>query len=231
PDLESWNSFLIRLKEPKPTVRIALVGKYVTHQDAYKSISESFMLAGVENGVDVDLKLILSDDVTAENVNEKLGDVSGILVAPGFGERGIDGKLEAVRYARENGVPFFGICLGMQCAVIEFARNVCNWEGAHSTEFDEDTPHPVIDLMEEQKRIADKGGTMRLGSYDCHLLEGSLARTIYDQDEVKERHRHRFEVNNVLRYKLREHGMNFTGLNLARDLVEIVELPDHPWFI
>lgn len=231
PDLDKWNDFLIRLKEPKPTVRIALVGKYVTHQDAYKSISESFILAGAENGVDVDLKLVLSDNVTAENVSEQLGDVNGILVAPGFGERGIDGKLEAVRFARESKIPFFGICLGMQCAVIEFARNVCKWDGAHSTEFDDETAHPVIDLMEEQKRIADKGGTMRLGSYDCFLLEDSRAREIYGESDVKERHRHRYEVNNVLRYKLKEHGMHFTGLNLARDLVEIIELPNHPWFV
>lgn len=231
PDLDAWNDFLIRLKEPKPSIKIALVGKYVTHQDAYKSINESFILSGAENGVDVKLKLVLSDNVTSENVAEELGDVDGILVAPGFGERGIDGKLESVRYARENKIPFFGICLGMQCAVIEFARNVCKWDGAHSTEFDEETQHPVIDLMEEQKRIADKGGTMRLGSYDCFLLENTLVREIYGQSDTKERHRHRYEVNNVLRYKLREHGMNFTGLNLARDLVEIVELPDHPWFI
>jgi CTP synthase len=231
PKLSKWLEFLRRLKEPTETVRIALVGKYVTHQDAYKSITESFILAGAENGVKVDLKLVLSDDIRAGNVNEILGDVSGILVAPGFGERGIDGKLEAVRYARENDIPFFGICLGMQCAVIEFARNVCHWEGAHSTEFDPDTAHPVIDLMEEQKRIADKGGTMRLGSYNCFLLEGSRVREMYGESEVVERHRHRFEVNNVLRYKLLEHGMHFTGVNLARDLVEIVELPEKRWFI
>ncbi len=231
PDLTDWIEFLSRVKEPDGSVRIALVGKYVTHQDAYKSISESFILAGAAHRVAVDLKLVLSDDLTEENVDEVLGDVAGVVVAPGFGERGIDGKLTAIRFAREKDVPFFGICLGMQCAVIEFARNVCEWEDAHSTEFVTSTQHPVIDLMEEQKRIADKGGTMRLGSYECFLLEGSRVREIYGVEEVRERHRHRFEVNNVLRYKLLEHGMHFTGLNVARDLVEIVELPEKRWFI
>ncbi len=231
PDLDDWIDFLRRLKSPKATVRVALVGKYVTHQDAYKSIMESFVLAGAEHGVQVEVKQVLSDEITSDNVAELLGDVSGVLVAPGFGERGIEGKIEAVRYAREQQIPFFGICLGMQCAVIEFARNVCGWHDAHSTEFDPDTPHPVIDLMAEQKKITDKGGTMRLGAYDCHLVEGSRARAIYGTSDVRERHRHRYEVNNVLRYKLLEHGMQFTGLNLERDLVEIIELPDHRWFI
>ncbi len=231
PDLTEWIEFLSRLKKPDGSVSIALVGKYVTHQDAYKSISESFILAGSSNRVRVDLKLVLSDDLNSENVKEVLGEVAGIVVAPGFGERGIDGKLIAIQYARENDVPFFGICLGMQCAVVEFARNVCKWEDAHSMEFVKETQHPVIDLMEEQKRIADKGGTMRLGSYDCFLLENSRVREIYGETEVRERHRHRFEVNNVLRYKLLEHGMHFSGLNIARDLVEIVELPEKRWFI
>ena len=231
PQMGEWIEFLKKLKSPKETVRIALVGKYVEHQDAYKSISESFTLAGAANEVHVDVKYVLSDDLTGENVAEALSDVAGVLVAPGFGERGIEGKIEAVRYARENDLPFFGICLGMQCAVIEFARNVCHWENAHSTEFDPDTPYPVIDLMEEQKRIADKGGTMRLGVYECYLIEGSRAREIYGTADVWERHRHRFELNNVLRYKLLEHGMHFTGINPTRDLVEIVELPEKRWFI
>ncbi len=231
PKMDEWIDFLKKLKSPKETVRIALVGKYVEHQDAYKSISESFTLAGAANEVQVDVKYVLSDDLTAENVAEALSDVAGVLVAPGFGERGIEGKIEAVRYARENDLPFFGICLGMQCAVIEFARNVCHWENAHSTEFDPDTPYPVIDLMEEQKRIADKGGTMRLGAYECYLIEGSRVREIYGVSDVWERHRHRFELNNVLRYKLLEHGMHFTGINPTRDLVEIVELPEKRWFI
>jgi len=231
PQMGDWIEFLKKLKTPKETVHIALVGKYVEHQDAYKSISESFTLAGAANEVHVEVKYILSDELTSENVAEALSDVAGVLVAPGFGERGIEGKIEAVRYARENDLPFFGICLGMQCAVIEFARHVCHWENAHSTEFDPDTPYPVIDLMEEQKRIADKGGTMRLGAYECYLIEGSRAREIYGVSDVWERHRHRFELNNVLRYKLLEHGMHFTGVNPTRDLVEIVELPEKRWFI
>ena len=231
PELDAWIDFLKRLKNPEATVRVALVGKYVEHQDAYKSISESLMLAGVENGVQVETKYVLSDDLTDENVEELLGDVAGVLVAPGFGERGIEGKIAAVRYARENDLPFFGICLGMQCAVVEFARHVCGWKDAHSTEFDAATAHPVIDIMEEQKRITDKGGTMRLGSYDCFLTEGSRVRAIYGETDVQERHRHRYELNNVLRYKLLEHGMQFTGLNLERDLVEIVELPEKRWYV
>ena len=230
-ELDGWIDFLKKLKRPEGTVRIALVGKYVEHQDAYKSISESFILAGVANGVQVDLKYIPSDELREENVEAELGDVSGILIAPGFGDRGIDGKLLAAQYARERDVPFFGICLGMQCAVIEFARHVCGWEDAHSTEFDPATPHPVIDIMEEQKRLTDKGGTMRLGAYDCRLAEGSRAREVYGLEEAQERHRHRYEVNNVLRYKLLEHGMQCTGINPDRDLVEIVELPGKRWFL
>ena len=230
-DMSGWIDFLRDLKEPSGSVKIALVGKYVAHQDAYKSISESFILAGAAHGIHVDVRHVLSDEITPENVDALLGGVSGVLVAPGFGGRGIEGKVEAVRWARENDVPFLGICLGMQCAVIEFARNVCKWDSAHSTEFDPETPKPVIDLMEEQKRIADMGGTMRLGAYDCYLLEGSLARSIYGVEEVRERHRHRYELNNVLRYKLLENGMSFTGINTSRDLVEIVELNDHRFFI
>ncbi|MFQ5568221.1 MAG: CTP synthase [Rhodothermales bacterium] len=231
PKMDAWMTFLRKLKNPEATLRVALVGKYVEHQDAYKSISESLMLAGVKNGVQVEVKYVLSDDVSEENVADILSDVSGVLVAPGFGERGIDGKIAAVRYARENDLPFFGICLGMQCAVVEYARNVCGWTDAHSTEFDEDSAHAVIDIMEEQKKITDKGGTMRLGSYDCHLVEGSRVREIYGETDVQERHRHRYEVNNVLRYKLLENGMQCVGLNLERDLVEIIELPEKRWFI
>ncbi len=229
--LDKWIDFVQRLKNPKGKVRIGLVGKYVEHQDAYKSISESFVLAGVSHNVSVDIKYILSDDLTAENVAEQLSDVAGVLVAPGFGDRGIEGKLEAVRYAREHNIPFFGICLGMQCAIIEFARNVCGWQDAHSTEFEPDTPHPVIDLMEEQKKVAAKGGTMRLGAYDCHLDESSKVYEIYGEAMVQERHRHRYEVNNLLRYKLLEKGMHFAGMNQATDLVEIVELPEKRWFV
>ena len=231
PELDDWIGFLKRLKNPEKTVPIALVGKYVEHQDAYKSISESFMLAGVPDGVQVDVEYVLSEDLSEGNVESVLGDVAGILVAPGFGERGIEGKVVAAKYAREHDVPFFGICLGLQCALVEFARNVCGWDGAHSTEFDEETAYPVIDLMEEQKEISDKGGTMRLGQYDCHIQEGSHAHEIYEAERVEERHRHRYEVNNVLRYKLREEGMRFTGVNPDTDLVEIAELPDKRWFL
>ena len=241
PDLDEWVEFLRRLKNPEGQVRVALVGKYVEHQDAYKSITESFLLAGAAAGVQVDVVPIHSESITADTVETRLGDVSGILVAPGFGERGIQGKIEAVRYARERGVPFFGICLGMQCAVIEFARNVCGWTDAHSTEFVEETEHPVINLMAEQKNVTRKGGTMRLGHYSCRLDEGSRSRAIYGQSDIQERHRHRYEVNNELRYKLREHGLRFAGVNPKRDLVEIIELDHthpgqegsaaHPWFV
>ncbi len=231
PDLGAWTDFLRQMKSPEATVRIALVGKYVEHQDAYKSITESLMLAGTANDVHVEIQPVLSDDLTEENVADTLGEAGGILIAPGFGDRGVAGKLAAARYAREEDVPFFGICLGMQCAVIEFARHMCGWEGAHSTEFDRETPYPVIALMEEQKRITEKGGTMRLGRYTCRLEDGSRAHQIYGEEEVQERHRHRYEVNNVLRYKLREHGMKFTGLNPENDLVEIAELPEKRWFI
>jgi CTP synthase len=241
-ELAGWVEFLRRLKNPEGQLRIALVGKYVAHQDAYKSISESLLLAGAANGVQVDVVPVLSDDVTAANVAEKLAGCSGVLVAPGFGDRGIQGKIEAVRHAREQGIPFFGVCLGMQVACIEFARNVCGWADANSTEFDPDAPHPVIALMEEQKEVADKGGTMRLGQYACRLEEGTRARAVYGEGLVYERHRHRYEVNNALRYKLREGGLCFSGVNPEKDLVEIVELPadaegdgaaglTHPWFV
>ena len=231
PDMDGWVRFLRQLKEPEGTVRIGLVGKYVEHQDAYKSICESFILAGAANGVQVELEQILSDDITPDNVSELLSGLSGVLVAPGFGERGIEGKVEAIQYVRENDIPFFGICLGMQTAVIEYARNVCAWESANSTEFDPDTEYPVIDLMEEQKKIFKKGGTMRLGAYTCKITPDSKVSEIYSREKIKERHRHRYELNNVLRYKLSEGGMHFTGVNPKRDLVEIVELPDLRWFV
>jgi CTP synthase len=231
PELDDWIDFVRRLKGPEVTVPVALVGKYVEHQDAYKSISESFILAGAAQDVEVEVDYVLADNLTETNVRERLSEAAGILVAPGFGDRGIDGKIAAARYARKENVPFFGICLGMQCAIVEFARSVCGWEGAHSTEFDAEADYPVIALMEEQKQIQDKGGTMRLGRYDCRLTEGSRAHAIYGREETAERHRHRYEVNNVLRYKLREEGMRFTGLNPERDLVEIAELPEHRWHV
>ena len=248
-DLADWVEFLRRLKNPGDKVTIALVGKYVGHQDAYKSISESFLLAAARNGVQVEVRNVLSDDVTAETVADRLAGVSGVLVAPGFGDRGIDGKIEAVRWARETGTPFFGICLGMQVATVEFARSVAGLAEAHSTEFEPDTPSPVISMMAEQKTVTDKGGTMRLGAYACALADGTLAREVYGGAEtVGERHRHRYEVNNDLRYRLREAGLVFSGVHPDRDLVEIIELPRpepsgdgappeaastpvHPWFV
>ncbi|HIL58572.1 MAG TPA: CTP synthase, partial [Rhodothermales bacterium] len=224
-ELAPWVESVRRLKFPEGKVTVALVGKYVEHQDAYKSISESFLLAGAASGVQVEVKSVLSDDLTCENVGERLAGVSGVLVAPGFGDRGIDGKIEAVTWARENGVPFLGICLGMQVACIEFARNVCGKEGAHSTEFEPDSPFPIISLMEEQKTVTDKGGTMRLGAWPCEVKEDTIAREVYGAELVQERHRHRYEVTNDLRYALREGGLTFSGVNPEKDLVEIIELP------
>lgn len=231
PGVAAWQSFVERIKYPQASVRIALVGKYVEHQDAYKSISESFILAGAECGICVDVEYIRSDQVTAENASSVFECVAGILVAPGFGSRGINGKITAAGYARRNDVPFFGICLGLQCAIVEFARNVCDWQGAHSTEFDPRSPYPVIDIMEDQRLISDKGGTMRLGAYSCRLKQGSRVHEIYGVPEVRERHRHRYEVNNRLLGALEENGLEVVGVNPERDLVEIVELPDKRWFV
>lgn len=231
PDLTDWARFIQRLRTPKQEVRIALVGKYVAHQDAYKSISESFILAGAELSVHVDLKLVESEHINEQNCEAMLGDVTGILVAPGFGTRGIEGKIEATRYARVNNIPFLGICLGLQCAIIAFARDACSMEGADSTEFNPDSPWPVIDLMEDQKGVFDKGGTMRLGAYDCRIVEGSLVHSIYKETMIRERHRHRYEINNALRHHLEAQGIQFTGINPANGLVEIAEWPTHPWYI
>ena len=229
--LTKWVDFIKRLKSPKQVIRIAVVGKYVEHQDAYKSISESFVMAGVANDIAVDVKYILSDDLAEDSIAKELSDVSGILVAPGFGERGIEGKLLAVRHARIHDIPFLGICLGMQCAIIESARNVAGMTDAHSTEFVPDTPYPVIDIMEEQKKTVLKGGTMRLGAYDCYLQPESRVRAIYGADEIKERHRHRYEVNNVYKDRLEACGLRFSGMNRVSDLVEIVEHPEKRWFV
>ncbi len=230
-DLERWKGFVEAVRNPSTKITIALVGKYVEHHDAYKSIVEALIHGGAVNDCEVNIRWIQSDDLTADNVDDKLEGISGVLVAPGFGGRGIDGKLAAANYSRKNGIPYFGICLGMQCAVIEFARNVCGWETANSTEFDEDTEYPIIDLMPDQKNIEDKGGTMRLGLYDCKIKKGSKTYEAYGKELVQERHRHRYEVNNNLRYKLVEDGMKLIGFNPERDLVEIIELPDHPWFV
>ncbi len=229
--LEGWKQFLRRHKNPEAMVRIALVGKYVAHQDAYKSIKESFIISGTYQGVQVEIVEVLSDALTVDNAADQLKDVAGVLVAPGFGGRGIEGKVAAVRYTREQDLPFLGICLGLQCATIEFARNVCGWKDANSTEFDPDTAYPVIDLMEGQKSISDKGGTMRLGGYPCRIDPESKVYDAYRTELVRERHRHRYEVNNTLRYKLYENGMRFPGINPEQDLVEMIELPDQRWFV
>lgn len=231
PNLDNWIGFVEAVCNPSGDINIALVGKYVEHHDSYKSIVEAFIHAGAVNDCKVNIKWVQSDNLTRETVKSVFKDVSGVLVAPGFGGRGISGKLAAVEYARVNKIPFFGICLGMQCAVIEYARDVCGWEEANSTEFDESTEYPVIDIMHDQKNIENMGGTMRLGKYECKLKEGTNARAAYGEEMVEERHRHRYEVNNNLRYKLTEHGMVLAGMNPERDLVEIVEVPDHPWFV
>jgi len=231
PDLSSWVSFVKAVLEPKTEIEIALVGKYVEHHDAYKSIVESFVHAGALNACKVNIRWIQSDDITSDNVATLLHDISGVLVAPGFGGRGAEGKVEAVRFARENKIPFFGICLGMQCAVIEYARNVCGWKDANSTEFNPDSTHPIIDMMHEQKSISVKGGTMRLGSYHCALKPGTKVASAYGSNEITERHRHRYEVNNSLRQHLSDAGLIFSGMNPEKDLVEIVEISDHPWFV
>lgn len=230
-DLTQWRHFLEQHKNPTTNVKIGLVGKYIELKDAYKSIVESFIHAGAENGARVDLVWLHSEDINQNNVAEKLSGLQGLLVAPGFGERGIGGKIQAIRYARENGLPFLGICLGMQCAVIEFARNVLGLENAHTTEINEDAADPVIDLMDEQKDLETKGGTMRLGAYQCKLKSDSNAHSIYGKDLISERHRHRYEFNNKYLQQFESNGMIASGMNPDSDLVEIVEIPEHPFFI
>ncbi len=231
PDLDSWNSFLTTLKNPTSEVNIGLVGKYVELKDSYKSISEAFIHAGVSNECRVNVKWIHSEKLTKANIQQELANLDGILVAPGFGSRGISGKIEAVRFARENNVPFFGICLGMQCAVIEFARNVLNMEDAHTMEISEDSKYPVITMMEEQKSIANLGGTMRLGSYKCELKPNSNSAKAYNTEVINERHRHRYEFNNEYLKQFEEAGMIAVGKNPETGLVEVVEIPTHPWFV
>ena len=231
PELGRWKEFLNKLKYPKSKVSIGLIGKYIELQDAYKSILESFVHAGAINECTVEIINIHSEFIIDGNAEEKLGMLDGLLVAPGFGNRGIDGKIAAVKYARKNNLPFFGICLGMQMSVIEFGRNVLQLEGAHSTEMEPETPHPVIDLMEVQKQITVKGGTMRLGSYPCTLLPGSLAERIYGTTQINERHRHRWEFNNAYIEQYEAEGFLFSGKNLESELIEIVELQNHPFFI
>jgi CTP synthase len=230
-DLSEWKSFVDRLKNTREEIRIALVGKYVELHDSYKSILESLAHAGAVNNVKVKVVCVHSEEISADNVGEKLGGYDGILVAPGFGDRGIDGKILSVTFAREKKVPFLGICLGLQCAVIEFARNVLGHMDAHSTEMNSITKHPVIDLMEEQKGVTEKGGTMRLGGYACALEKGSLVQEAYKAEMVRERHRHRYEFNNDFLDEFKEHGMIPTGINPESGLVEIMEQSDHPWFV
>ncbi len=231
PDLKKWTGFLNKLKNPKEEVTIGLVGKYVELQDAYKSIHEAFIHAGVSNECKVRVETIHSEYLTEENFHEKLGHLDGVLVAPGFGGRGIEGKIASIKYIRESKIPFFGICFGMQCAVIEFARNVLGLKDAHTTEVSNDTKNPVIHMMEDQRNISAKGGTMRLGAYDCDLSDDSIALKSYKHKHIQERHRHRYEFNNEYRNQLEDAGLIATGVNTKRNLVEIVELKNHPYFI
>ncbi len=231
PDLTEWATMVHRAKNPTGQVEIALVGKYVALHDAYLSVAEALTHGGIENDVKVKIRWVNSEELTDQNAPELLGGVSGILVPGGFGSRGIEGKISAIRYARENKVPFLGICLGMQMAVIEFARHVCGLEGAHSSELDPRTPYPVIDLMPDQRGITAKGGTMRLGAFPCHLAEDSNAFRAYETQEIQERHRHRYEFNNDYREQLTKAGLRLAGLSPDGRLVEIVELADHPWFV
>ena len=230
-ELTKWKEFLEKLRHPKSKVTIGLIGKYIELQDAYKSILESFVHAGAMNECKVQILNVHSESITNENVAEKLGNLDGLLVAPGFGHRGIEGKIIAVKFARENQLPFFGICLGMQMAVIEFARNVLGLTKAHSTEMQADTPVPVIDLMEHQKKITAKGGTMRLGAYPCAIEDRTKAKEIYGKSLISERHRHRYEFNNEYLQQFEEAGMVASGKNPESGLVEIIELPSHPFFI
>jgi CTP synthase len=231
PDLGRWNEFLKRHKNPKSEVTIGLIGKYVELQDSYKSILESFIHAGAENEVKVNVESVHSEYLNEENIEFKLQHLDGVLVAPGFGERGIEGKIAAVKYVREHNIPFLGICLGMQMAVIEYSRNVLNLENANSIEMDENTPHPVINLMESQKDVVNKGGTMRLGSWDCKISKDSIAYQVYGKVDIKERHRHRFEFNEAYKTQIEAAGMKATGVNPETGLVEIIEIPSHNWFV
>jgi CTP synthase len=235
PDMDKWRSFVDSVKSAERTVKIAISGKYVELKDSYKSIIESFVHAGVSNDVSVELKWVDSEELEKEFSHESpvraFGDVAGILIPGGFGHRGIEGKIASARYAREKKIPFFGICLGLHCAIIEFSRNVCGYEDANGTEFSSETGHPVIDLMEEQKSVSLLGGTMRLGTYDCVIKEGTLTNKVYGKTNIAERHRHRYEVNNAYVATLEKHGMIAAGVNPKTNLVEIMELKEHPWFI
>jgi len=231
PDLAQWNTFLKRYKEPKHEVNIGLIGKYVELKDAYKSIAEAFNHSGSANETKVNIHWIHSENLYPKNVAATVKNLDGVLVAPGFGSRGIDGKIEAIKFVRENNIPFFGICLGMQMATIEFARNVLGWKDAHSTEMKEYTKYPVIALMDEQKSVVNKGGTMRLGSYTCQLDKKSRAYKAYGTDVIEERHRHRYEFNNAYKADFEKAGLKCTGMNPDTGLVEVIEIPSHPYFV
>ncbi|HEX9654016.1 MAG TPA: CTP synthase [bacterium] len=230
-DLVRWREFVESVKHPAQKVKIAICGKYIDLIDSYKSIIESFVHAGVANDAQVELKWIDSEEIEKNGASAFLQDVSGLLIPGGFGHRGIEGKVTAAKYARDRKLPFFGICLGMQCAIIEFARNVCGLTNANGSEFAPNTKHPVVDIMEEQKNVHDLGGTMRLGAYDCQLKPGSLIAKAYGQNDIAERHRHRYEINNLYINDLEEKGMIATGVNPKTNLVETIELRDHPWFV
>ena len=230
-DLKNWIQFVDKLKNPQKKITVGLIGKYVELPDSYKSIMESFVHAGAINECKVNLETIHSEDLNSDNVKEKLNSMQGIIVAPGFGQRGIEGKIVAAKYARENDLPYLGICLGMQSAVIEYARNVMNFRNADSTEFNRRTPYPVIDLMEEQKNVTEKGGTMRLGAYPCEIKKNTKAHEIYKSIHIKERHRHRYEFNNNYLKDFEKAGMVFSGCNPETDLIEIMEIPSHRWFV
>ena len=237
PDLNSWQELVNKLKKPegvggKKVVRVAIVGKYIKLSDSYISVVEAVNHAGAHCGVDIEIKWILSDDLdNTVDLKDVFSDVDGIIVPGGFGDRGIEGKINAIKYARENKMPYLGLCLGMQCAVIEFARNVCGLIGANSTEFSSDTLHPIIDLMPDQESVTQKGGTMRLGKYPCVLTPGTKARIVYGEEIIYERHRHRYELNNFYRERLNLGGMIFAGISPDDKLVELIELKNHPWFV
>lgn len=230
-DISEWKNFITKIKKPARTVKIGMIGKYIDYQDAYISIIEAFKHAGVVNKCKVEIIKIHSEDLSQETVKEAFNGLKGVLVAPGFGDRGIDGKIIAIQYARENKIPFFGICLGMQCAVIEFARNVLGLKDAHSLEMNPETNHPVINLMADQKNISNKGGTMRLGAYECSISKNTTAFKIYTKEIISERHRHRYEFNNKYLKDFEENGLVASGLNLKNNLVEIIEIPKHPFFV
>jgi CTP synthase len=231
PNLDDWRKILHVLRNPKHEISIAVVGKYAEHKDAYKSIYEAIDHAGIHHQAQIRTGRIQAEELEREGAACLLSGYDGILVPGGFGERGIEGKIEAIQFARERRIPFFGICLGMQCAAIEFARHVVGLEGAHSTEFSKDTKHPVICLLDEQRNITSMGGTMRLGKQAAVLADGSKARECYDAEKIEERHRHRYEFNNTYRQQFAAHGMAFSGTSPDGKLVEILELPDHPWFL